>query len=277
MQHSISLHDMLTLFSAQGDNQIVEAVQRSPKHVSRRLQYIMLMAVFNGIMSGIICVVVAFALGASTGAYDKFLHCWTLASAVLQLLQAPAHYAFATKLASVGTDDDVCDVVAAFMSNPIWQKARRISPLTYGCCFCGLFLLKMMRQDASGLAVYLAHAQVLMVALRGGATLEVYMSDIWGKHDFDEGEDSDLGDEGASLAQIAALPSVRFSDLRLTDEDDAACPVCLSDYSSGDVLRRLPCGHHFHCACADRWLERSKHCPLCRTAIDDGEGRCHRH
>merc|ERR1712224_321227 len=177
----------------------------------------------GGIMSGIMCVVLTFALGTSAEVSDKVLHLWTLASSALQLLQAPAHFVFATKLASVGTDDDVCDAVAAFVSQPIWQKARRILPLTYGCCFCGFLLLKMMRQDASGLAVYLAHAQVLMVAFRGGATLEVYMSDIWGQHDLDEGEDSDLGDEGASRAQIAALPSNRFCDLRLIDKDDAAC------------------------------------------------------
>lgn len=276
MHPSDSLCHLMT-FSAQGDNQVVEAVRRSPKHVSRRLRYVMLMAVFNGIISGIICIVVAFALVASTRAYDKFLHCWTLASAVLQLAQAPSRYAFASKLASVGTDEDVCDVIAAFMSLPVWQKARRISPLTYGWCFFGLLLLKIMRRDASGSAVYLAHAQVLMVALRGGATLEVYVSDIWGQHDLDEGEDYNFRDEGVSRAQIVALPTIHFSDLRLTDEDDVACSVCLSEYSFGDTLRNLPCGHHFHCACADRWLKRSKHCPLCRTAIDTNEGKLRRH
>ncbi|XP_078182587.1 putative RING-H2 finger protein ATL69 [Carex rostrata] len=48
---------------------------------------------------------------------------------------------------------------------------------------------------------------------------------------------------------------------------DDACPICLGEYVSGDVLRRGPdCGHCFHVACVDEWLRLSATCPLCRSS-----------
>ncbi|CAA6662016.1 unnamed protein product [Spirodela intermedia] len=40
------------------------------------------------------------------------------------------------------------------------------------------------------------------------------------------------------------------------------CPICLSEYRSGDSLRRIPdCEHCFHAACVDEWLRVSATCP----------------
>jgi len=41
------------------------------------------------------------------------------------------------------------------------------------------------------------------------------------------------------------------------------CRVCLHQYTEGDVVRYLPCRHHFHCACIDQWLlHRHPTCPV---------------
>lgn len=48
---------------------------------------------------------------------------------------------------------------------------------------------------------------------------------------------------------------------RGTDED--VCAICL-----GGVRRRVfrtPCGHHYHCQCLRRHMERSSRCPMCRA------------
>ncbi|KAL7747676.1 hypothetical protein RI367_006965 [Sorochytrium milnesiophthora] len=45
--------------------------------------------------------------------------------------------------------------------------------------------------------------------------------------------------------------------------DDALCVICLLEYTPGDPLRHLHCGHHFHRDCADHWLTLSRKCPLC--------------
>ncbi|KAF3570553.1 hypothetical protein F2Q69_00060761 [Brassica cretica] len=45
------------------------------------------------------------------------------------------------------------------------------------------------------------------------------------------------------------------------------CCICLSAYEDGTELRELPCGHHFHCLCADKWLYINATCPLCKYNI----------
>lgn len=52
-------------------------------------------------------------------------------------------------------------------------------------------------------------------------------------------------------------------------EDDRKCVICMSDYESNDKLTGLPCCHYFHAKCAERWLEESHYCPICRCDIQE--------
>jgi len=54
-----------------------------------------------------------------------------------------------------------------------------------------------------------------------------------------------LPDLGASKEQIDALPTRTFQPGLMATED-ASCTVCLGEYSEGETLRTLPCGHEFH-------------------------------
>ena len=48
------------------------------------------------------------------------------------------------------------------------------------------------------------------------------------------------------------------------------CIICLAEYEEKDVLRVLPyCGHDFHMACIDLWLEQNSTCPVCRISLVD--------
>ncbi|XAR63105.1 hypothetical protein NMG60_11022930 [Bertholletia excelsa] len=49
--------------------------------------------------------------------------------------------------------------------------------------------------------------------------------------------------------------------------EDAECCICLCPYDDGTELRELPCGHHFHCSCIDKWLYINATCPLCKFNI----------
>ncbi|KAJ8565430.1 hypothetical protein K7X08_008006 [Anisodus acutangulus] len=49
--------------------------------------------------------------------------------------------------------------------------------------------------------------------------------------------------------------------------EDAECCICLCPYEDGIELRELPCRHHFHCACIDKWLYINATCPLCKFNI----------
>ncbi|CAI9274356.1 unnamed protein product [Lactuca saligna] len=53
----------------------------------------------------------------------------------------------------------------------------------------------------------------------------------------------------------------------LLSPEDAECCICLSAYEDGAELRELPCCHHFHCSCIDKWLYINATCPLCKYNI----------
>ncbi|KAL0920245.1 hypothetical protein M5K25_009366 [Dendrobium thyrsiflorum] len=76
----------------------------------------------------------------------------------------------------------------------------------------------------------------------------------------------DIERRGLSREEIRCLPCFRSSELVSDD-----CVVCLEGFREGDWCRVLPgCKHLFHRICVDRWLERSKVCPICRGGVAAG-------
>jgi len=47
------------------------------------------------------------------------------------------------------------------------------------------------------------------------------------------------------------------------------CMVCFEKFKVGEPMRSLPCIHAFHKKCIDKWLGRSKKCPVCNRRIDE--------
>lgn len=45
------------------------------------------------------------------------------------------------------------------------------------------------------------------------------------------------------------------------------CAICLDLIPTGARVRGLPCEHHYHAACLDKWLETGAFCPLCRISL----------
>jgi len=48
---------------------------------------------------------------------------------------------------------------------------------------------------------------------------------------------------------------------------DTSCVVCCETIEEGDNVRVLPCLHRFHVSCVDKWLVRSRTCPVCKQDI----------
>ncbi|EFJ14004.1 hypothetical protein SELMODRAFT_423895 [Selaginella moellendorffii] len=61
-------------------------------------------------------------------------------------------------------------------------------------------------------------------------------------------------------------PSLKLQGVGVLGVDE--CPVCLSKYEGGDLLRLLPrCKHVFHVVCVDKWFASRASCPVCRTFV----------
>eukprot|EP00252_Welwitschia_mirabilis_P019057 TRINITY_DN4315_c0_g1_i1.p1 TRINITY_DN4315_c0_g1~~TRINITY_DN4315_c0_g1_i1.p1 ORF type:complete len:406 (-),score=64.45 TRINITY_DN4315_c0_g1_i1:266-1483(-) len=74
-------------------------------------------------------------------------------------------------------------------------------------------------------------------------------------------------EKSAPFGGIMNLCNGESSSERTLTAEDAECCICLSAYDDGVDLRELPCGHHFHCACIDKWLRINATCPLCKYNI----------
>ncbi|KAL8533261.1 hypothetical protein ACS0TY_009590 [Phlomoides rotata] len=76
------------------------------------------------------------------------------------------------------------------------------------------------------------------------------------------------GLHGLEPLVVANFPTKIYRDLCLTSKENAQCTVCLSEYHAEDMLRILPlCGHSFHAACIDIWLQQHSTCPVCRISL----------
>ncbi|XP_042449751.1 probable E3 ubiquitin-protein ligase XERICO [Zingiber officinale] len=59
---------------------------------------------------------------------------------------------------------------------------------------------------------------------------------------------------------------------RAAAERASDCRVCLARFEPDSMVNTLPCGHFFHKACLETWLDyRHATCPLCRTYVLPGE------
>ena len=63
-------------------------------------------------------------------------------------------------------------------------------------------------------------------------------------------------------------------DKRTARHDFSMCDICLEDYTEGEHLLELPCGHKYHTQCVGPWLtEQSTLCPHCRSDVLDADPR----
>lgn len=80
--------------------------------------------------------------------------------------------------------------------------------------------------------------------------------------------DSNTGAPPASPSALRNLPSVTVAPQHLVDPSNRECCICFHDYSLGDSVSRLPCGHFFHPGCVKSWLEKHCTCPICRYELE---------
>ncbi|KFK43661.1 hypothetical protein AALP_AA1G156600 [Arabis alpina] len=65
----------------------------------------------------------------------------------------------------------------------------------------------------------------------------------------------------ASKSSVESMPRVVIGEDK---ENGGSCPICLDEWSKGDVAAEMPCKHKFHSKCVEEWLGKHATCPLCR-------------
>jgi hypothetical protein len=73
--------------------------------------------------------------------------------------------------------------------------------------------------------------------------------------------------EVATAAEIEALPVAAFCN-GMYPLEDAVCAICLCEYGEAESIKTLPCAHHFHSECVNRWLVQARYCPLCHQNLE---------
>jgi len=65
---------------------------------------------------------------------------------------------------------------------------------------------------------------------------------------------------------LAAAPASGVEDWQAGVQfNTEECSVCMEVMGGACPVRKLACGHQFHHACIQRWLERNASCPLCKA------------
>ncbi len=49
--------------------------------------------------------------------------------------------------------------------------------------------------------------------------------------------------------------------------ENSQCPICLCSIDINEEISKLKCGHIFHYTCLDKWVDKKKECPFCRSKI----------
>ncbi|KAK1316410.1 hypothetical protein QJS10_CPA05g02290 [Acorus calamus] len=76
---------------------------------------------------------------------------------------------------------------------------------------------------------------------------------------------------GLSRADLKRIPCFSFRGGGDRAGSDSGCAVCLEGFKKGDRCRVLPgCRHCYHKGCVDKWLVRTRACPLCRSCVSVG-------
>merc|ERR1719471_1756885 len=133
--------------------------------------------------------------------------------------------------------------------------------------------------EASGMA----GLALMLTLLEFGVIMRLLLGLIWGE---DGAEEDDEPMEGGgplgrtlnrfrpwrqtgvppSLVEASTRREVYLAGSCSCGEEDV-CSICCETFQDKESLRVLPCQHSFHMACVDKWLARSRLCPLCKANV----------
>lgn len=69
--------------------------------------------------------------------------------------------------------------------------------------------------------------------------------------------------KGLTKEKIKKIPVKPFHKALFDDNLD--CIICMEKFEENEKVKQLLCGHIFHGDCIDKWLEKEKKCPFCKS------------
>lgn len=269
---SEALHRRFQAFFDGTDNRadnhdpLLDVVQQYPEEAAWFIKVVMFFGSISGVLISIPCGIFLSMYWTPCGYCNRPLRYWVFVHCVLQLLQAPVRLVFFLRLCAIQRrNGNIQECVAQLTHSSAWRTSKVVSIVTYGWFILGVVWLlnSTFCKPCPGLyrlslaVIFTAVARLLM-------TLIVFY------HSFPpqfQGQQPPPKPRGATQSIIDTMPLVEYAP-ELFDSVEPSCAVCLSEFEWDDTLRRLPCAHHFHRACIDKWLKRNKVCPLCLQDIE---------
>ena len=72
--------------------------------------------------------------------------------------------------------------------------------------------------------------------------------------------------KGLTKDKIKKIPTKPFRKVLFDDNLD--CIICMEKFEENEKVKQLGCGHIFHGDCIDKWLEKQKTCPFCKSEVN---------
>lgn len=282
---------------AESGDHLVEVARRDPELAAWFIEKTSLFSIVGSLLTATACGLFLSRHWARCGDCGRPLRMWLITHVVLQLIQIPVR---AVLLASVrraggrvGRTAEAC--ILSVTASRAWHISKGVSLILYGWFVLGVvwWVHSSDCSHCAGIAMLVAAVLLLSVAR---VLLTVFVSHSVFAYGAQPPQADASSVKPATSDQIGILPLVRVApacgagkgvgaaftiptsnwgkehdNLASSFECFAGeqCAVCLCDFDCGILVRRLPCCHHFHEACIDRWLLQNKRCPLCMHPIDE--------
>jgi len=251
----------------EGADPLVDVTQQYPEEAAWFIKIVMLFGSVSGLVILIPCSVFLFTYWAPCELCNRPLRYWVLVHCVLQAVHAPVKLVFFLRLCRVqGRNGDVQACVRQLTHSLAWRASKMVSVITYGWFILGVVWLLNSTYCKPCPGLYRLSLAVIFTAIA-----RLLMTLIIFYHSFPprQGVQPQPKPRGATQDIIDRMPLVQYGAPACRGCQETSCAVCLSDFEAGDELRQLPCKHHFHTGCIDKWLKRNKVCPLCLQDIQE--------
>lgn len=265
----------------ESDDHLVEVVRRDPEAAAWFIELTTLFSIVGSFLAFMVSMSFLCVYWEQCSSCDRPLRWWLLVQALLQAVQVPVRaVTLLTVFACRGLADGALEAsVRSLTGSPAWSTSKAASLVLYGWFILGFvwWVHSTKCESCPGIDILVAGTMALSAARAAVALVAFWLLFPQEDQEFDVPEPP-CKVEPATSEQIDALPLVDFEHapergMTHSWSDGAAgepsCAVCLTDFSGGELLRRLPCRHDFHKNCIDEWLLRNKRCPLCMCAIDE--------